>query len=311
MRVPDARPGKHVSRLTAESWRKIGYIAGAIVCLASLAFVGWTLASQAGRIREFGLLDLQLAPVLLSAAVYGLGVVSTAIAWPVLLRGVGNAPPRQLLLIGLATQMGKYLPGNLAFYIGRAALARAHAVEWSRSAGATLVEVGAAVFAGIIVGLLSLSMSDVAIGLTARYQTQLALLAAVTLALFLWFARRQGALKSILASTSILIVSFLLAGLSLYCLSYALDEAARLDLKFAIAAFAFAWVAGFVVLGAPAGIGIREVILIAMLSPIIGTYRAVVLAGVHRLVTISVDLSMGVGANYLLWRRAKPAARRG
>lgn len=311
MLVPDAGLGKHVSKLSAETWRKVGYTAGALVCLASLAFVAWTLASQASRIREFGLLDLQLGPLLLSAGFYGLGLVSTAIAWPVLLKGVGNAPPRHLLLIGLATQMGKYLPGNLAFYVGRATLARAHAVEWTRSAGATLVEVGAAVSAGIIVGLLGLSMSDVAIGLAARYQTQLALLAAVTLALFVWFAQRQGALKSILASTGILVVSFLLAGLSLYCLSYALDDLARLDLKFAIAAFAFAWVAGFVVLGAPAGIGIREVILIAMLSPVIGTHRAVVLAGVHRLVTISVDLSVGVGANYLLWRKGKSAARHG
>lgn len=58
-----------------------------------------------------------------------------------------------------------------------------------------------------------------------------------------------------------------------------------------LAAYAAAWVLGFVVPGAPGGIGVREMALALLLSPVIGRDRIVVLSVLHRLVTVAGDFA--------------------
>ena len=82
----------------------------------------------------------------------------------------------------------------------------------------------------------------------------------------------------------------------------ALSQVNNLGLAYATSTFAFAWVAGFVVLGAPAGLGVREAVLIGLLSPAIGAPQAMILTILHRGLTITVDLIVGVSASILLAR---------
>jgi uncharacterized membrane protein YbhN (UPF0104 family) len=63
-----------------------------------------------------------------------------------------------------------------------------------------------------------------------------------------------------------------------------------LPLAATIGAFALAWGIGFVVPGAPAGMGVREATLLALFGPMIGSGPAVAVTIFHRLVTAAVDV---------------------
>ena len=80
-------------------------------------------------------------------------------------------------------------------------------------------------------------------------------------------------------------------------------------LPLAIGAFAFAWCAGFLVVLAPAGAGVREVIMVAILGPVVGTAPATAIALVSRAVTAVADLVVaGVATAYLRHDRCRRSA---
>jgi hypothetical protein len=77
----------------------------------------------------------------------------------------------------------------------------------------------------------------------------------------------------------------------------------------AVGGFAFAWSAGFLVVFAPAGAGVREIILIAMLGPVLGTGAATAVALVSRALTTAGDLlTAAAAAGYLRRPRLRRSA---
>lgn len=59
-----------------------------------------------------------------------------------------------------------------------------------------------------------------------------------------------------------------------------------------------AWVLGFIIPGAPGGIGVRETALTLLLTPVTGRDMIVVLSVLHRLVTVAGDFT-----SYLLRKK--------
>lgn len=89
---------------------------------------------------------------------------------------------------------------------------------------------------------------------------------------------------------------WLLYGAGFYFLVVSVTEASISHLPQVCGIFALAQVAGFVALFAPAGIGVREGVLIGGLSPIVGAGPAIVVAGVARLWQTALELLMaGIG----------------
>jgi uncharacterized membrane protein YbhN (UPF0104 family) len=76
----------------------------------------------------------------------------------------------------------------------------------------------------------------------------------------------------------------------------------------AIGGFAFAWTAGFLVVFAPAGAGVREVILVATLKTVLDTGEATVVALVSRVLMSVADLIVAGLAVWAAWslRPRKP-----
>ena len=68
-----------------------------------------------------------------------------------------------------------------------------------------------------------------------------------------------------------------------------LDRPAGFDISAVAATLAGAWVVGFVIPGASAGIGVREAAVILLLSPVLGAGDAAVIATIYRLVTAGGD----------------------
>jgi len=53
------------------------------------------------------------------------------------------------------------------------------------------------------------------------------------------------------------------------------------------------YLGGFIVLFAPGGIGIREGIMVALLSPVTGVTLAVAISALHRVITMLFDIVLG------------------
>ena len=70
--------------------------------------------------------------------------------------------------------------------------------------------------------------------------------------------------------------------------------------------FAVAWVAGFVTPGAPAGLGVREVVLVAALTPVYDHETAIGVAAMLRMVTVLGDgLAFLIGFGLDRWAVAR------
>ena len=80
------------------------------------------------------------------------------------------------------------------------------------------------------------------------------------------------------------------------------DAGLAVDLVFASA---LSWIVGFVVVGVPGGIGVRESVFVALMTGPLGATLALSVAVAGRLVTIAVDLLGGAR-----WPRSPPGSDR-
>jgi hypothetical protein len=101
--------------------------------------------------------------------------------------------------------------------------------------------------------------------------------------------------------------SWIFYGLQIWLLATRLGAPDGKAALLAIGGFAFAWSVGFIVVFAPAGAGVRDVLLVAMLGPVLGVAQATAVALVSRvLLTVGDLLTAAVAAGFT--RRPDTAA---
>lgn len=208
----------------------------------------------------------------------------------------------------LSSQLGKYLPGNVGHFAARHLLSRRHGISHRALVAATLLEALLLVAAAgtlavlVIEPLISGGLEPT---LEAAWLAPVA--AALALAIGLAVARRTGWLDSGLGLSRLVIelgaafclalLFFMAAGGCFVLMSSSLGAGDWMPLVPWIAA---AWLLGFVVPGAPGGLGIREFVLVLGLTPLVGEAQAALDALMFRLVTVSGDALMSaVGAVWL------------
>lgn len=287
-------------------------IAGATLSLLCLAYFARTAAAYAG---DIGPITAAAGRGLLFALAIYLGAyIAFAAAWTRLLGGTGNSVPFTAGAAMLWTaQFGKYLPGNFAHHVGRVALAGrfglgAGPVVAAMAAETALVLALVALLAlpavgelgkpwgAWYVGVLAIGLPLIGGGVLLRRRRRRPAGAAPRLPATEWAA-----------ATALLAVAIILSGGSLLPLTGA---AAPADLLRLIPLFCVAWLAGFVVPGAPAGLGVRELVLAEGLSPLVGAEGAIAASLLFRLVTVAADLIAFV-AGLLLLRHVDAAPRQG
>jgi uncharacterized membrane protein YbhN (UPF0104 family) len=82
------------------------------------------------------------------------------------------------------------------------------------------------------------------------------------------------------------------------------DRAGPSDLLVIVAAFALSHVCGVLLVVAPAGLGAREAVLIALLEPVTGLEAAIAVSLLARVVHTGSDVAIAGAA----WLRARPGA---
>lgn len=266
------------------------YAVGSILAVACLLFLAARVAKLWPSIAAVRIVEPKW--LLFAIAAYGVSHLTTALSWPLALRQLGQKIPLDAgIRIGLVAQAGKYLPGNVAHYFGRAALARNLGVKVSASGISTLIELGSLAFACLIVSSAAFVAAAGRIARLPVIPNSAMIVAGVVIACAIAgtvFLLRKGVRPAIIAGPTLcLATSFTLAGLSFHALGMAIGHAPATSL--ALFAYVLAWGIGFAAPGAPAGFGIREAVLLFLLSSVIGESATLGLALYHRLLTMLVD----------------------
>lgn len=300
--------------------KRILKIVGILLALvAGSYFVVYAHRALAGKDLSALLDNRVLAATACLTLLYTLSILTTAVAWTRLLHAM-RQPARfaRLLPILATTQFGKYLPGNVAQHIGRIALTRGIGVQMSPALFSIAYELLLALVASAHIGALTLLWAPPAALLQWQItQYRVPLLIGVTLgalvALLLaprvaiWFTRlRNPAREEPIAAPARLHLdpatvgicyalyasSFVMIGYGLWLVAGSLTPAGVLmpGPVFFTGAFACSWILGFVAPGAPAGLGIREVMLSAWLSGVLRPAEVVLLVVALRIATTLGDL---------------------
>ena len=184
-------------------------------------------------------------------------------------------------------QLGKYIPGSVWQYAGRAAVARTYGIP-VRAVGISLaIEfAGSAIAAG--------SMAAFLLGWWGGF-----VLAAVAVLLVAGRNLTRSRLPAFatVRATFLYLPAWLVLSASFWFCAHGLVAAPASDLALYMGAFAVAWLAGLLAIYAPGGLGVREAVLVALLSGRIGAADALVVAAASRLMLIVVDAALaGVGS---------------
>jgi uncharacterized membrane protein YbhN (UPF0104 family) len=245
----------------------------------------WTPTTGSIVAVGFAIITYALANYLLAAAwIWLLRVCGeTAIDWNSLCRVYGQS------------QIAKYIPGNIAHIAGRHTMGRLVGVSHSRLAIAALYEIIGLVSAALIITLIGGSgvLDQFASMSWSFYLLPIILFAYLSTPWLLQRFRPSTAPVSALSMLPPIIyytLFFLVSGFALVLIGIYTDSfTLGSNTLIILSAFAIAWSVGFLTPGAPSGIGVREAILILLLSPFASEANALILALLFRLVTIGGD----------------------
>lgn len=251
-------------------------------------FAGLALALRARWAEVRGeLATLHGAPLWWSVAVGLAGVGASAGIWHQMLLGIGERLSlRVSLRIFFVGQIGKYLPGAVWPAVTQAALAREHGVPpratvtavtlflWAHLVTGTALAVPVLVFDGNLPTVALLALPALVALLTPR-------LLNTTLQAILRLARRQPLRRlpdgrHLLGACGWALAMWVCYGVHLQLLTVAVG--APVGVVTGTGVFAAAWVVGFVLLIAPAGVGPREGAIVALLPLSAGAGLVVALA---------------------------------
>ncbi len=300
---------------------RIARIAGRILVVAAVVLLADRVAALEIWRHDFDL--ARLGPVVaLAVPVYAITVALLAVAWMILLGAL--APPAGVAIPWyLISQFGKYVPGNVAHLATRHVLFTRGGVSQTALVAAAATEagllvVGAAATAGALapIRIASVVRDTLPQGAVTLVTLACAVLAAVAVAAAIALARapdRREKLVAIGAALLIYVGFFIVGGTILSGLVAGLTSSAATvgNWPLIVAAAAAAWLCGFVVPGAPGGLGIREGVLTLLLSPLTGADTALLAALAFRAVTLLGDgIAALVGVALVNWAGPRRLAER-
>lgn len=209
------------------------------------------------------------------------------------------------------SQLGKYIPGSIWQFVGRAAAYRNlgagyGAIRDSLVTESLWVVAGAAVTGVVLSGRTIIDILERSLGPVVRwwFVGGFVLVAMAMVALFL--LKRTALLRylrSAIPTPRALLVQggiWLLLGAAFWVLAHACGMPAGLG--FSIGLFATAYAVGFLVPIAPAGLGVRDAILTLGLMPYASAGEALAVTAVSRLIYLAVELLL-VGIQGPVFRR--------
>ena len=291
--------------------RLLKYLAYAAVGLAT-GYFALELVRRFSEIPPIAWNGGTVAVAALSCLTGAMIAALIGIMWLLLLRDQGvHLSLFKAMQIVAISQIGKYLPGNVGHFAGRAVLAQQAGVPLGVSASTMLIETAWTLAIGAGFALLALvlyidtttgtSLPDV--GPMELGVVTVLLLAAPWLGVHVvnrvapGLSRKVGGgklvapprLTTALFVSGLMVVCFFLLGGLVALHAASLFGVANVSWVTVTVLFTAAWLVGYVVPGAPGGLGVREAMMVLVLTPAVGAGAAVGLGVTVRLATLAGD----------------------
>jgi len=294
--------------------------------LLALVFglVGYALWKQWQKI-DFSQVTIRPVPLVLSlVALVGVSTVQM-ISYRTLLGAYAHAPTwPQMLAVAWVPPLGKYIPGKVAALLAAMSMLKRFAIPTAVAVSVVLVLDGLAVIAGLITGaplLMWKPVRDVApwawmvcipvvmVGIVCLWPSVFGRLVNFLLRKM----KKQPLPKMPSASQYVIPVccafgQWVLAGISLMWMAESVTGKPMWhDLPILISFAALAQTIGYLALFAPGGIGVREAILLAGLTPLLGPLAAIIVP-IRAVAQILVDVILACFGGIILRRETRRVA---
>ncbi len=295
---------RFVKRLLGSRWLKWAVVVIAVGIGAYTIDGEWNQVHHA--LGQIGLLASFEALLVLLVMQF-----ATLREWQALLAGLGS-PIRtttagRIFFIG---QLGKYIPGSLWPVLTQMELGARANVPRARSASASILTMILSLATGLLVAAATLPFAHYSAG----YDWVFILVPVILVCLYPrvlnpllnWLfklTKRPGldqpvTLRMLSKPLAWSLLAWIANGAQIWILAEKLGAPAGRTVLLALGGYAFAWCVGFVIVIDPAGAGIREVLLVAALSPVLGAGPALAVALVSRAVNTISDLLVAGAAAF-------------
>jgi len=288
---------------------------GLIIGLAGMAFLLRTMWTHRDEMKDS---FSQLTWSSLVGAVFFAFMSMSYLGWMwgrLLLRRGYKVPRAQLVSWYYTGQLGKYVPGGVWAVVGRAEMAVRGGVPRADAYSVTGLSMfttySAAALCAALGSLLSWERPIIGAALLLALLFGLSVYAIAPLRQRLMGLLRKvtsgtnelTAPKDMLALTIVQVPAWIMISLSTTITAHAFGAEVGVLHMFFVSSLS--WLIGFLVIGAPGGIGVRESIFTGLLSASIGTSTALSLAVASRMIFVSVDF-LGALIFNVIARKLKP-----
>lgn len=201
--------------------------------------------------------------------------------------------------------IGKYLPGNVMHYVERNIFAAKLGLDQNAVALSSIFEIIDMVMAAFFVAIcFSMDNFKRALYKVADIKEIIVIGAGIVVCIVviaIFFRKKicfliqkyfkKNFLKHFIWCMPIYILALVLGGVIMVALYWYMGNSITMSVCFnMISCYIISWVIGFIVPGAPGGIGVREFVLVFLLQNRVGQNTILTMAVIHRLITIIGDL---------------------
>ncbi|MHA1567625.1 MAG: hypothetical protein ACTSX7_20120 [Alphaproteobacteria bacterium] len=270
----------------AVSLNRILHGIGSLLAIAGLVMVVVRLRDYGAEI-DFSRFNASLwSGITVLALIYALVNLALALAWWSLLTELGaRTTCRWAVRTYGISQLAKYVPGNIFHLAGRQALGMAPGIPGFALVKSSVWELGLIALAGALFGVLVLPLvlTPLTMSLTAG--------ALVVVAAFLVIGVRYWAGENA-ARAFVLYLGFHVVSGAIFVglIGLLTNDWYSLPWVGAGASYVVAWLIGMLTPGAPAGVGVRELVLLFLLKNVAAEAELLLAVVLGRLVTVVGDL---------------------
>jgi len=284
--------------------KKILHWSGSILGVAGVVFVIFKLMEYSDQLNISRFTVWDALAIFFLTIVYSVSVTLLAMAWRLLLKNttVEVSAFCSIRMFGIS-QLAKYIPGNIIHLASRQSLGMAFGIPgWSLAKTSvwelSLVSISAGFFCLLLLPIYIPSVSDAWVLIIFACVVALAILL-VAKFVNIYIAK----------AVALYVAFFILAGLIfavLIALVMGVNAGSLHTVMLLCGAFVVSLLVGMVTPGAPAGVGVRELVLVLLLNGLIPEADMLLAVLVSRIITVGGDLLFFVFAYLVKCKEVSP-----
>ena len=288
--------------------------------LITIYFYMILVSEYFSQLPEINLIN-KIPLLILLVTIFILISILLSIAWHYILKSFSFIDKFQHSFISYnLSQFGKYFPGNVGQYISRIYLGSKMKIPFKDSLGFIILESFWLIVAALVLSIFIDFKFINNFFLSDNFLNSCRLLVAVFIFFIMFYIYKEICkinfmkykllfkfleLRESVVLFFIYLIYFSGIGLVFYLILNFIMSISALSLLNIFGIISLCWIAGFIIPGAPAGLGVRELMLVYLLSSFISTPEAITASIIFRLISLFSDLLLFL-SSYLLRKFYQP-----